>query len=182
MNTLVSIRVSPSTLVLPPGASDQLIATALYSNGSASDVTSGRATWSVDGSNLASVLNGRVIAYAPGVVHVTATVGAVSGQATLTIPNLALTGVAISPDPVVVLSGGAARLTATGKYDDGTTNDVTLGAIWTIDDRSVATVSTSFAVGAAIVNGISPGMTAVHVSVGRTMPVMGTAPVTITQP
>ena len=180
--TLVSVKVSPPSVTLPPGASEQLVATALFSNGSASDVTTGRATWSVDGSDLASVLNGRIVARKPGIAHVTATVGAVSGQATLTIPDLALTAVAISPDAPSTSVGGAVRLTATGKYEDGTTGDVTIGALWSVDDRSIAAVSTSYALSSAIVTGLSAGMTTVRATLGGTTPtaISATAALTIT--
>jgi hypothetical protein len=77
----LSVIISPSSSILDMGASEQLVATALYSNGGASDVTTGRATWSVDETSLATVLNGRIVALGPGTIYVTASVGGVSGQA-----------------------------------------------------------------------------------------------------
>jgi hypothetical protein len=169
---------------LPQGAATQLIAIALFSNGGTSDVTSARATWSVDGQGLATVVNGRVIALAPGTVHVTASVGGVSGQATVTIPDVAVTSIVIAPDPITATVGGAARLTASAKYEDGSAADVSSGARWSIDDRSIAAVTASLTIDAAILTGLAAGTTTVHATLGRLGGPMtvGSASVTVTPP
>lgn len=78
---ITSIAVSPGTFYLRVPNTQQLKATATYSDGSTADVTS-QVTWNSANSSTASVsTSGLVTAAAPGSVNVSATDGSVSAQA-----------------------------------------------------------------------------------------------------
>jgi hypothetical protein len=166
MGSVTSIRIFPATSTVAPGATEQLIATAFYSNGGTADVTSGRATWGVDPPNVVAVYNGRVVAIAPGTAQVSASLVGVKGQATVTVPAITLTAVTIAPDPATIVAGGAIKLEATGTYSDGSTADVSAAARWSVDDRAIATVTGSIATGTTVANGLAPGTTIVHATLG----------------
>lgn len=82
MPTLVSISVTPATATLLGGATQQLVATGLYSDNSTADLT-GSATWSSSSLNI-TVVAGLVIGYQfGGVALITAAVGDITGTASI---------------------------------------------------------------------------------------------------
>ena len=101
----VSIAVAPDAATVKVGQGQQLTATGTYADGSTADLTN-RITWSSDAPDAVTVdAAGKVTGKAAGTAHVTATQGAVSGQATVTVSPPALTGVAPAPAPASRPSG-----------------------------------------------------------------------------
>jgi YD repeat-containing protein len=85
--TPTSIAVSPPSPLLPPGNTRQLKATENFTDGTSADVTSS-ATWSSSDSTIAAVSGqGLATAVADGTATITATLGTLSGSATLTVTN-----------------------------------------------------------------------------------------------
>jgi hypothetical protein len=82
--TLVSLALAPAAPTLIVGGTQQMAATATYSDGKSSALTAG-ITWSVKGSNLTVSTAGLVTAKALGTDTVTATVGSISGSANITV-------------------------------------------------------------------------------------------------
>jgi len=83
--TLSSLTISPSSLMIDIGGTEQLSATGMYSDYSSTDLT-GSSTWVSSNPSIATVsATGFVTALAVGNVTVTATSGAVSGTATLNV-------------------------------------------------------------------------------------------------
>jgi len=100
--TLVSIEVTPTAPSIANGLTQQFTATGLYSDGSTQDLTS-EATWDSSDDAVATVSNsGLATAASVGSATVSATSGAVSGNATLTV----------TPAPLTVNQMVAALLTA----------------------------------------------------------------------
>jgi hypothetical protein len=154
-----SIVVSPATSELPSGATEQLVATELFADGSSYDATA-VATWTTDVPNVVRVAAGRVMASGPGTVNVIATLAGVSGQASVTVPNNMLLGIAITPNPATIAVQGTVDFTATGTFSDGTTGNLNARAKWSIDDPAIASLA------ANVARGVAVGTTKVHASIG----------------
>ena len=89
--TLVSIEVTPADPSIANGLTQQFTATGLYSDGSTQDLTT-EATWASSDEAVATVSNtGLATAASVGSTTVSATSGAVSGDATLTVIPAPLT-------------------------------------------------------------------------------------------
>ena len=89
--TLVSIAVTPAAPSIANGLTQQFTATGLYSDGSTQDLTT-EATWASSDEAVATVSNtGLATAVSVGSTTVSATSGAVSGNATLTVIPAPLT-------------------------------------------------------------------------------------------
>jgi uncharacterized protein YjdB len=82
--TLTSISVTPQTVSLPIGATQQFTATGTYSDGSNGNITSS-ATWTSSDVSVATIsATGIATGVAEGPTTITATVGAIYGSASLT--------------------------------------------------------------------------------------------------
>jgi hypothetical protein len=69
---------------------------------------------------------------------ITATYGAVSDTANLTITNATLSSIAVTPTTASVPDGAGQQFIATATYSDGTTANITDQVIWTSSDTDVA--------------------------------------------
>jgi hypothetical protein len=96
---LVSIAVAPSPVTLKVGQQQQFTATGTFADNSTADLTT-QVTWTSDAPNMVSVdATGNGTAKSAGSAHITATQGAVSGQATVTVGTPVLTGAQPAPAP-----------------------------------------------------------------------------------
>lgn len=143
--TLMSIAVTPATLNLPIGRTQQYTATGTYSDGSTDDLTDA-VTWTSSDDTWLAISNadgsrGLATAIAAGDVTVTATQGAISGTATVSVVPVALASIAVTPATSTLLIGRTQQLTATGTFNDGSTLDLTTQVTWTSSDETRATVS-----------------------------------------
>lgn len=162
--TLASVDVSPATLGLAAGTTGQLTATALFSDGTTLDVT-GTAVWTTSNPGTASVTAGAVTAGAVGAATITASYGAHSGSAAITVTAATLSSIQISPATLGLPLGASGQLTATGIYSDGTHQDLTNAATWTTSAAAIASVSnTPPTAGLVTANGI--GTATVTAAVG----------------
>ena len=83
--TLSSISVTHAHPIMPAGATQQLAATGIYSEGTINDIAR-EVTWSSSNPSVATVDNrGLVTTIAAGTATITATLGTVSGRMTLTV-------------------------------------------------------------------------------------------------
>jgi hypothetical protein len=126
---LVSISVTPSPVTLKVGQVQQFTATGHYADNMTADVTSA-VTWSSDATAITRVDSGGIgTAQSPGTVHITATQGGISGQASVTVSAPTLVGVAPAPQPASRPAGttGDPRVTPVpgGTGRGGTTADGT---------------------------------------------------------
>jgi hypothetical protein len=144
---LVSIAVTPATPSVPLGVPKQLTATGTYTNGSTQDLTA-VVTWSSSAAAVASVSNaagsnGLVSTASTGSTTLQATDPAshVSGSTTLTVTAAQLVSIAVTPASPTLPLGVARQLTATGRYTNGTEQDLTELVTWSSSDAAVASVS-----------------------------------------
>lgn len=146
--TLSAVQVTAQStgagsLSLAAGSTSQLVATALYSDGSKKTVTDS-ASWTSATPTVATVGSttnpGRVSGVAAGSASVTATYQSVSGSTTVTVTAVTLTSVSLSATKTVLPAGLTSELAVTGVYSDGTHQDLTASATFRSSNTAVATV------------------------------------------
>jgi uncharacterized protein YjdB len=151
--TVTAVAVSTGGTV-NVGQTEQLTATASYSDGSSKDVSS-TATWTSSNTASATVAAGLVTGVTSGTVTITAALSGKSGSTTVTISisTATVTSVAVTsastPDVAV---GATLQLTATATYSDSSTQDVTSLATWSSSNTNFATVSS-----VGLVTGVAAG-------------------------
>jgi len=142
---LVSIQVTPPNPSLAKGTTRQLTATGAYTDGSTQDITK-QATWNVSDPAVASLsnaagTNGLATALAVGSATVSASLGPVSGTATLGVTAAVLVSIVVDPHDAVTVVGVTRQFVASGVYSDSTVQDLTQQVTWSSSARTVATVS-----------------------------------------
>jgi hypothetical protein len=142
--TLQTITVAPANATLTAGLRASYTATGMYSDGSKADITS-QVTWTTDDPTVATISNvagasGQLLARAPGKTNVTATLGMISGQTTVTVTGATASTLAISPIASTTALGTGVQYTATLILSNGTTRNVTGMATWTSSNTMAATI------------------------------------------
>ena len=138
---LVSISVTPSSLFLMPGQTQQLAATGTFSDGTTQTLQS--ALWSSSNPPAAVVSNapgnqGIVSAQATGAATITASAGSIAGSSSLHVAGLV--SLNVTPGSPSISIGGGQQLIATASFSDGSTQDVTTSATWSSSNSSIALV------------------------------------------
>jgi uncharacterized protein YjdB len=168
--SLVSITVTPVGQTLGIGISQQYVATATYSDGSTADLSLG-VTWSSSLASVASVSSsGLVTTVAAGQTTITASVGALSDDSTLTVVPAQLTSIAVSPSVQTISAGTTQQFTAVGSFDDGSTQ-LLQSVNWSSSLTSVASVDLN-----GVATGVGTGTVTITATSGS---VSGTASLTV---
>jgi uncharacterized protein YjdB len=175
---LTSIEISAVSSTIANLTSTRLTATGNYSGLYTRDITD-QVVWS---SNNLAVANfpasGRVKGVSTGTATLSATLNGVSGSYTLTVTSATATAVTITPAALSIVKGLTAQCSAAGTFSDGTTQDITVDAVWASADSTVATVANgtgdkrlvqAVAVGSTTISAVFAGVT-------------GSAPLTVTEP
>lgn len=141
---LVSLVVTPGGLSLPAGTRQQMTARATYTDESVLDVTTS-ALWSA-GSQLALISNangsqGSLRALEPGVVTVSASLGAASGSVDVTISDATLELLRLEPQVFRTYRNIPKPFRAIGFYSDHSRHDLTREVVWSSSDPQLASVS-----------------------------------------
>ena len=136
-----AVVVSPASSSVIVGGTVQLAATPVNAQGAA---LPGRAvTWATGDAAVATVNgNGVVTAVAPGTVTITATSEGKTGAATVTVSNVPVASLVLTPATASVMVGDSVRLTAQPRSASGATltgRTVT----WQSSNNSVATVNSA---------------------------------------
>ena len=173
---VTAIAVSPASVTLAAGQTQQFAATASLSDGTQQTVTSS-AHWSVAAPARATVSNtsgnnGFLTAVSAGTTNLTATLNSASGSATVTVQPAALSSLALTPNPVSLPAGTSQALTVTGTYTDGSSANLTASSTFTSTSSSTAAVNAS-----GLVQGVTTGSTTITATVGSTT---GSDAVTVT--
>jgi uncharacterized protein YjdB len=177
---VASVTVAPASASVQAGQTVQLTATPKDANG---NPLSGRTvTWSVSNTTVATVNGtGLVTAKAAGSATITATSEGQNGTSSLTVTQVPVATVAVTPSSAAVQPGQTVQLTATTKDANG---NILTGRVvtWSSGDQTIATVSAS-----GLVTGIKAGTVSITatsegksgnamVLVGVTPPPAGCAP------
>jgi uncharacterized protein YjdB len=174
--SLTAIAVTPSSPSVTVGATQQLKATATYSDGSTANVT-GSASWTSSAASVASVnAGGTVTAVAAGSATITASLGGMSGKSSFSVTAVApkLSSIAVTPGSITVNAGATQAFTAIATYSDSSTKNVTATATWSSSATAVATISA-----AGLATAVAQGSTTVTATLNG---VSGTATLTVPAP
>jgi len=156
---LTTIEVSPSSVTLNVGDTQQFTATGNFDDDSTADLTS-TATWESSIITVAAVdASGLATGVAVGTTDITATQdGVTSNTASLVVtappPPPTLTSISATPISATIEEGQTQQFTATGSFDDGSTADLTSTATWASSNTDAATVDAS-----GLATGIADGTT-----------------------
>jgi uncharacterized protein YjdB len=161
---VIAVNVIPAILSLPVGSGSQLQAMATLSDGTQQAVTSS-VTWQTSQSAVATVnAQGYATAVGKGVAQLSAAYQGMAGGASITVGPPALVSITVSPNQASLPVGETDQLTATGKYTDGSTQNLTQSATWSSSGPTVASVSpagaaVAKAVGTATISATSGSVT-----------------------
>jgi hypothetical protein len=142
--TLVSLQVTPPAPTIANGLSVQLTAMGVFSDNTTQNLTS-QVTWSAAAAAVATVSNaagfvGLVSAADVGTTAITASSGSITASATVTVTAATLTSIQVTPGNLVLAVGTTQALTATGRFSDGSQQDITSKAVWSSSNLAVATL------------------------------------------
>jgi Bacterial Ig-like domain (group 2) len=159
--SLAAVAVSPSTSTIATALNQALDATAKYSNGRDSTVTT-NAQWASSAPNVATVAGGMVTGVSVGTTQITASFGGMTGTAQVVVAATPppLTGMNVSPSRVSLAVGDHEALAATGHYAGGATGSLTGQASWTSSAPGIASLS------AGVITGVSVGNATITATVG----------------
>lgn len=146
-NTTATVtRVLASLVVTPANASvnvpntQQYTATGHYNDGSTADIT-GSVTWASSNTSDATIDSGGLLtAIHNGSSTISATIGLISNNTSVTI-NRVLSSIVVTPTNLTIVYPNTQQYTATGHYNDGTTQDITSTVTWASTDTNAATIA-----------------------------------------
>ncbi|WP_197035583.1 S-layer homology domain-containing protein [Paenibacillus sp. UNC451MF] len=156
---MTGLRVTPSSLTVPEGASATTVATATYSDASTFIVTNDL-VWTFSNPGIASVRNGIVAGIHAGTTVATATYGEYTAQLNITVTPV-MTGLTLTPDSLFIVAGGSATTEATAAYSDARNLVVTNDLIWTFSQPDIVSIHKG------VVTGIQPGTTIATATYGE---------------
>ena len=142
---LQSVSITPMNLAMAKGSKQQFIATGIYSDDSKEDVTLSSKWLSKDSSVKIdnSIANrGLVTTTTAGYADMSASFnGHESHKVRVTITNAVLLSIYLSPNNSSIPLGAAQQYTATGMYDDVTTQNITNSVTWSTSNSTLATIN-----------------------------------------
>jgi 6-phosphogluconolactonase (cycloisomerase 2 family) len=172
---LMSISIGPPSATLARGLTRQFAATGIYSDGSKKALM---ASWSSTAGGIVSISDqsGMATAIGIGSTTINASLGGVTGTATLTVTPATLVSIGVTPANVSLAAGIDQQLTATGVYSDNSTQNLTRSVTWNSSSPAVASIGSGAAT-AGLASATTPGATTITASLGG---VSATAGLTVT--
>lgn len=146
----------PDTVTIANGTTYQFTALGLYNDGSKHNITS-QVTWGSSNTAAAAfgAITGRALSVNPGQTTITATLGSLSGTATLVVTDATIQSIAVGPSSTTIAPLTTQTFAAIGTFSDGTTQNITHDVVWA-SNNAVATISnTAGSIGVA--TGVAPG-------------------------
>jgi trimeric autotransporter adhesin len=141
VQSLTSVSITPNPVTIAHGTGSQFKATATLADGTTQDVTDS-VTWVSSTPTIATIsTTGLASGIAPGTTTIGAEVGGQFATAQLTVTGATMASLAITPKaPADVALGGTQQYTATGRFSDSTTQDLTNEVTWSSSEPGVAVV------------------------------------------
>ncbi|TMX47092.1 hypothetical protein DA099_14000, partial [Photobacterium damselae] len=152
---ITAIQVTPSPVNVAKGHTQQLTATATFSDATTSDISSS-VTWTPLDTATATVSStGLLSGVEVGNTTLTATKdGITSNTVDVNVSAAVITAIQVTPSPVNVAKGHTQQLTATATFSDATSSDISSSVTWTPLDTATATVSST-----GLLSGVEVGNT-----------------------
>jgi uncharacterized protein YjdB len=146
LSGLTSIAITPATSSLGAGAQQRFTAVGTFSNSSSESLPS--VLWTSSAPNVSpisgdSTNSGVAATAAQGTTTITASAAGVSGSAMFTVTAPTLASIQLSPQDTAIPQGATQQFTATGVYSDGSTQDLTTTATWSLSATVVAVINSS---------------------------------------
>jgi uncharacterized protein YjdB len=153
MATFIGISVTPLTLALVNGHTQQMSASAVYDDMSQIDITS-HASWNSSNSGSMTVNSaGLVTAVATGAAVIRALSGALEGFVSGSCSAGSLVSLTVLPTGSNKLRGSTTQMNVSGTYQDSSYVDMAGKCNWTSSDTAVFTVNASTGVVTAVQTG-----------------------------
>jgi hypothetical protein len=168
---VVSLNIVPPTLALSLGSSHPVQAIAGMSDGTAQDVTA-TVTWNSSPATVATVKQGSVVGVGKGSSLLSASYQHATATAAVSVGPPALLSIAVSLSQPSLPVGESEQLTATGKYSDGSVQNLTQSATWSASGSS-ATVNPAGSVTATAVGATTISATSGSISGSASLTVTG---------
>ncbi len=178
---LMSIQLTPVNTQLFVGVSQQYSATGVYSDGSSQDI-SALVSWASSAQAIAAIdsaagaNHGLASGLAAGTSQISATLGAVSAETTLTVNAATLSSIVVTPLVSTVTAGLSRQFVATANYSDGSSFDVSRSVVWASADTQIATMNANGAVNSGLATGQAAGAVQITATLGS---VSGSASLTV---
>ncbi|MDP1827233.1 MAG: Ig-like domain-containing protein [Archangium sp.] len=142
---LTGLSITPASLTLARGTLGQLQVEASWSDGTTANVTT-QVSWSSTDSLVATVSNaagsqGSVTTLAPGTTTVRAQLGALIATGIVTVSPATLTSIEVTPTAPLIPLGASRQFVATGRYSDGSAQDLSTQVTWASSAMAVLGVS-----------------------------------------
>lgn len=159
---LLTIQLSPVNSTLYVGVRQHYVATGVYSDGTSQDI-SALVSWASSEATIATIDTtagaqyGEVTALAAGTSQISAQLGEVSAETTLTVVNATLSSIVVSPLNSTVTVGLTRQFVATANYSDGRSFDVSRSVVWSSSDTAIATMNANGAVNSGLATGQAAG-------------------------
>jgi len=142
---LLDLEIIPQSSSLTKFETNTLKVFANYSNGKSNEITAD-AFWSSDNSAIVEVSNaqgieGEILAIAAGEATITTVYKEIQSSLTITVKDLKLQGIEITPTSVDIANGYKSQLTATGLYEDNSTRNINHLVNWESLNDSILLIS-----------------------------------------
>lgn len=138
---ITHIVTTPVSASVPAGFDQQYTATAHYSDGSTTDVTN-LVGWETGNSAIATIdSRGLLTGVAPGDVTVTASASGLRSMATVTVQQVTLTSIDVSPKAATLKNNESLQYVAIGTLSDGSTRVITGKVTWATSDAGLVAIS-----------------------------------------
>ncbi|MBK9519727.1 MAG: Ig-like domain-containing protein [Anaeromyxobacter sp.] len=169
--TLQQLQIAPVVTEVTENLQAEVVATAIYSDGSRRDVTA-EVAWSSQDEQVATTPGaGRVQAGAPGSTYLIAQLDGLQTTARVDVAAATLLSLQVSTAQAAVPAGLSAQAQALGTFSDGSVRDVTASVVWAASSRAV-----SIQAGGEL-RALAPGLVELRAYVGD---VTGSAQVEVT--
>ncbi|HEX7488209.1 MAG TPA: Ig-like domain-containing protein, partial [Anaeromyxobacteraceae bacterium] len=178
--TLQSVALAPTTVTMPTGAQKQLALVGSYSDSTTAPITSG-VSWSSSNPSVANLSGGGLViatsdSTSAGTTTITASVGGLSAQASVTVTGATLQSVTVTPPSATISIPVIQTFAAIGHYSDGTTAPL-VHCTWSASPESVALVDD-----AGFAHGVTTGGPVTITAVDNSSGLSGSATLTIAAP
>lgn len=171
--TLLSISILPDTPTIAVTTTLQFHALGNYSDGSVQNVTR-QVTWASSNTAVAQILpSGDSKGMGAGSSTISATLGSISGSTTLTVTNATIVSINVMPPSQTIAVGTTLGFTASGRFSDGSVQNITDDVTFSSDNTGVATIDNNTDLATAV----SPGTANISATFNG---VTGSAPLMVT--
>lgn len=162
---LQSVQVTPATVNLAKGyTTPEFTAMATYTDSSTQNVTDS-VQWQSDDSSVVSLSDNVGTALLEGTALISASLDGVnSNEASVSVSAAELLSIQLSPTSASVAKGNTQAYTATGRYSDSSTSNISNDVTWRSDNTAITTISeqglaTAVSVGSVSISANSGALT-----------------------